>query len=364
MFVHRHALKGAKGVVRLCTRHLRNPSVAIAQQAAPFSASATLRAPVLDYNLLEQHADEMRENIAQRRSTGDVDRVLELHQQQKAMDTKVIEVQTERNALAKLIKSQGRPSPEQIAEGKHLKKLSHALAGELEGIRDALDKEAHLLPNITYPGTPKAGEDPRCFRTFGAEEHKELKDRMNEGPGPYRFRDHMEIADAADLIDFESGARVSGSKFYFLKNMAAMLELALTNWAVTECSKKGFTPVTCPDLVRNRIIRGCGFVPRGKSSQIYRIHKSDLSLAATAEIPMAGMYADCILEPDDFPLKFAGINHCFRTEAGSLGRDTHGLFRVHQFTKVEMFAITTPEHADQQFQELIDLQVQHAYIRP
>ena len=315
----------------------------------------------------------MIDNIEQRNSNADAELVLQLHAQHKSVSKSIMSVQQQRNSLADEVKTSGggRPSPEQIDKGKHLKAQGQRLAAELEAVAFDLDREARLLPNTTHSASPPAGAEPSRILEFGPETHKFVVDvaadpsakrtdtngAEKETTAPVPLRDHMQIARDADLIDFEAGARVTGSKFYFLKNEAALLEVALTQWAMTRLRSRGFTPVTCPDLVQNRIIRGCGFVPRGESSQIYSVEDSELSLAATAEIPLAGMHSDTIFEPGELPLKLAGLSHCFRTEAGSLGRDTHGLYRVHQFTKVEMFAVCTPEDSETVFQSLVDVQV-------
>jgi seryl-tRNA synthetase len=147
---------------------------------------------------------------------------------------------------------------------------------------------------------------------------------------------------------------VTGQKFYYLKNEAALLELALVNYAFDILVKEGFTPVITPDLARSEILDGIGFNPRGNETQIYSIADTDLCLIATAEITLGGMYADVILKEEDLPLKFVGVSHCFRTEAGAAGRESKGLYRVHQFTKVEMFAFTTPEMSEEMHNKFVE----------
>ncbi len=158
--------------------------------------------------------------------------------------------------------------------------------------------------------------------------------------------DHVELSEKLDLVDFEGGARVAGHGFYFLKNEAVLLELALQRYALEVLLAEGFTPMTTPDLARNEVLEGIGFIPRGPETQIYSIEQSDLSLVATAEITLGGLLAGQTIDAEALPLKFCGISHCFRTEAGAHGRATRGLFRVHQFTKIEMFAYTLPDRSD------------------
>jgi seryl-tRNA synthetase len=149
-----------------------------------------------------------------------------------------------------------------------------------------------------------------------------------------------------DLIDLEGGARVTGHGFYFLKNEAVLLELALQRYALDILMQEGFTPMITPDLARNPILEGIGFIPRGPETQIYSIEGTDLSLIATAEITLGGLMAGQVIDAELLPLKLCGVSHCFRTEAGAHGRATRGIYRVHQFTKVEMFAFTLPEQSD------------------
>jgi seryl-tRNA synthetase len=175
----------------------------------------------------------------------------------------------------------------------------------------------------------------------------ELK-RGKTAPREFDFRplDHVELGERLGLMDFEGGAKVTGHGFYFLKNDAVLLELALQRYALDILIGEGFTPTITPDLARNEILQGIGYIPRGPETQIYSIADSDLSLVATAEITLGGLLADTTLESDQLPVKFCGISHCYRTEAGAHGRATRGLYRVHQFTKVEMFAFTLPEASE------------------
>jgi seryl-tRNA synthetase len=172
----------------------------------------------------------------------------------------------------------------------------------------------------------------------------------------FKPKDHLEIGRALDLIDFETGGKVSGSGFYFLKNDAVMLDLALQQFAMQKLARAGFTPVITPDLARIQILEGIGFNPRGNETQVYSVENTDLCLVGTAEITLGGMLADTVLEEKDLPRRFVGLSHCFRTEAGASGRASKGLYRVHQFTKVEMFAFTTPEQSGPLHLELLNLE--------
>ncbi len=184
---------------------------------------------------------------------------------------------------------------------------------------------------MTHPEAPigQTEDANKTIRTWGE-------------PRKFEFtpKDHVEIGKALDLIDFEAGAKVSGHGFYFLKNDAALLDLALQQFAMRKLISEGFTPVITPDLARNSILEGIGFNPRGNETQVYSIEQTDLSLVGTAEITLGGLHADEVLDAEQLPIKYVGLSHCFRTEAGAAGRASKGLYRVHQFTKVEMFAFT------------------------
>jgi seryl-tRNA synthetase len=203
------------------------------------------------------------------------------------------------------------------------------------------------MPNLTHPAAPVGGEDAA------------VEIRRGATPLPtFAFKplDHVELGGRLGLFDFDAGAKVAGHGFYFLQNDAVLLELALQKYAVDLLLGEGFTVMTTPDLARDTILEGTGFMPRGPETQIYSITGSDLSLVATAEITLGGAMHERIFEAEELPLKLCGISHCFRTEAGAHGRATRGLYRVHQFTKVEMFAFTTPEQSEAMHDLLLDLE--------
>ena len=172
----------------------------------------------------------------------------------------------------------------------------------------------------------------------------------------FPVRDHVALAEALDLVDFEAGSAVAGQKFYFLKNDAVLRELALAQFAIGLLRSRGYTPIITPDVARVEVLEGIGFIPRGPETQIYSIANSDLCMIATAEITLGGMHRDQVLDEAKLPLKYVGLSHCFRTEAGAPGRDTRGLYRVHQFTKVEMFVFCTPEQSEAIHLELLALE--------
>jgi seryl-tRNA synthetase len=233
-----------------------------------------------------------------------------------------------------------------VAEGRRRKDEVGRLEGELAEAQAALEAIVAAIPNLLHPDVPTGGED----------DFRELR-RVGE---PRRFDfaplDHLSLGERLDLFDFEAGARVAGQKFYYLKNEAVLLELGLQRFALDLLIADGFTPYVTPDLARPEIVDGLGYSPRGPETQIYSLANADLCLVGTAEITLGGLYADRLLEEDELPIKLAGLSHCFRTEAGAAGRESKGLYRVHQFSKVEMFAITRPEDSEAMHGHLLELE--------
>jgi seryl-tRNA synthetase len=196
------------------------------------------------------------------------------------------------------------------------------------------------------------------FRSVGKDDTENVEIRRSGEIPTFGFepKDHVELGEALGIIDFEAGTKVVGSKFYFLRKDAVLLELGLVRYALDILIRHGYEPTITPDLARDEALIGTGFMPRGPETQIYSIEDSDLSLVATAEITLAGSLAGEILEEERLPLRLAGLSHCFRTEAGAHGRASRGLYRVHQFTKVEMFAFTTPERSDEMHEEMVGIE--------
>lgn len=226
-----------------------------------------------------------------------------------------------------------------VEEGRAMRDQERELKGSAERALEARDEAWVRMPNLTHPEVPRGmtDDDHRQIRTWGTR-----RDFAAEGFEP---KDHLAICDDLDLADFAAGGKVAGQKFYYLKNDAVLLDLALQRYAVDVARKHGFTLHVTPDLARAEILQGLGFNPRGASTQVYSIANSDLCLVGTAEITLGGMLADSILDEDKLPILLAGLSHCFRTEAGSAGQESRGLYRVHQFTKVELFAFTAGDLA-------------------
>ncbi|MFO0852209.1 MAG: serine--tRNA ligase, partial [Gemmataceae bacterium] len=232
------------------------------------------------------------------------------------------------------------------AESRAMKDDLGKLEAELKRVEGELRAALLVLPNMTHPAAPvgSTADDNKVVAEFGTKPTFDFKPK-----------DHVDLVNALDLADLEAGTKVAGQKFYFLKNEGALLEMALVQYAMSTLVREGFTPVITPDLARMEVLEGIGFQPRDPNPdtrQVYTVADSDLCLIATAEITLGGMHMDQIFDEDRLPLKYVGLSHCFRTEAGAAGRDTRGLYRVHQFTKVEMFAFCTPEQSDELHEQL------------
>jgi len=299
---------------------------------------------MLDPRSLEERRDEIAESIRKRRVSADVDAAIAAHKRVSALRTELDEANRLRNEHQKSgqRKLEADAREAHNARGRELKQRVAELESKLREAEAALEMAASTLPNFLHPAVPEGGEED--FATLGT---------WGE-PRRFEFaaRDHLAIGESLDLFDFESGAKVAGTKFYYLKNEAALLELALQRFAVDHVRRAGYVPHITPDLARPAILEGTGFNPRGAETQIYSIADADLCLVGTAEITLGGLQADTLHDEDALPIRHAGISHCFRTEAGTHGRESRGLYRVHQFTKVEMFVTCRPEDSEALHEEM------------
>ncbi len=306
---------------------------------------------MLDLRFILDNLDDVRQNLKERNMSADVDALASLASKRSSLIQDVEGLRQRQNEVAKSMKGKMPKEERQalIEEGKALKGQVSDLSSQLAEAEVQLQDIQIQIPNMSHPDVPRGG---------GEEQNKEIK-KWGELPSfDFSTKDHVDLGDELDLIDWDSGSLVAGSKFYFLKNDAVMLELALIHYALNVLRKEGFVIHTTPDLARQEVISNIGFNPRGEESQIYSIENTDLSLVATAEITLGGMYSDRILDESDLPLLLGGLSHCFRTEAGAAGRASRGLYRVHQFTKVEMFAFTTPEHSDETLEKFLGVEEQ------
>jgi seryl-tRNA synthetase len=307
---------------------------------------------MLDAAFIRDHLAAVKTNCVNRKVNVDVDRVVALDDDRKRLAQQTQNVQQRQNEVSKLIPKEKDPAKKQalIAEGKTLREQATTFEKQYKQAQDDLHAALMLIPNMSHPDAPvgTTDADNRVIRTVGS-------------PAKFDFpaKDHVAIAEALDLVDFEAGAAVAGQKFYFLKNEAALLEIALVQYAMHTLLKEGYTPVITPDLARAEVLEGIGFLPRDpnpETRQVYAVADSDLCLIATAEITLGGMHRDKVFDELELPKKYVGLSHCFRTESGAAGRDTRGLYRVHQFTKVEMFAFCTPDQSEAIHLELLRIE--------
>ena len=301
---------------------------------------------MLDAQFIREHLDAVKANLRHRNVKADVDRVVQLDDERKRLAQQTETIHQRQNEVAKLVKGEKDKAKRDvlIQEGRQLKENVAGLDQQRKKVEADLEAALKTIPNMSHPEAP-VGNENRILRTWG-------EPRKFDFPA----KDHVALAEALDLVDFEAGASVAGQKFYFLKNEGVLLELALVNYAMTTLIREGYTPVITPDVARVDVLEGIGFIPRGPETQIYSLENTDLCLVATAEITLGGMNRDKILDEAQLPQKYVGLSHCFRTEAGAPGRDTRGLYRVHQFTKVEMFAFCAPEQSEAIHQELLRIE--------
>ncbi len=305
---------------------------------------------MLDHRFIVENAETVKQNCARRGVHADVDRFVQLEAERKAKQVELDELNRRSNQNSKAI-GQAKDQAEREArkeEGRQIREQAAEVKTAMEWIVEELLRIQKTIPNLSHPDAP-----------VGADDKANLEVARGRTPVPeldFEPLDHVALGEKLDLVDLEAGARVAGHGFYFLKNEAVLLELALQRYAMGLLMDEGFALIATPDLARNEVLEGTGYIPRGEETQIYSIESTDLSLVATAEITLGGMLAGQTLQAGDLPLKYCGTSHCFRTEAGAHGRATRGLFRVHQFTKVEMFAFTLPDQSEPMLEHLRDME--------
>jgi len=291
---------------------------------------------MLDLQFICENLEAVAENCRNRGVDVNLERLVELRGQRSELITGGDALRHEQKETSTQIPKEKDADRKKtlIARGKELRTQVGENEKALKQVETDLRAEQTSIPNITHPDAPVGAtdEDSTTVRTWGERQQFD-----------FELLDHVALAEKHDLIDLEAGSRVAGHGFYYLKNEAVLLELALIQYAVEKLRGEGFTLYSTPDLARDEVLEGIGFIPRGPEAQIYSIENTDLSLVATAEITLGGLMQGQILDVADLPIKIAGISHCFRTEAGAHGKATRGIYRVHQFTKVEMFGFTAPE---------------------
>jgi seryl-tRNA synthetase len=293
---------------------------------------------MIDIRLIRDQIDLVKTGVSAKGYPVElVDQVLELDKKRRDLLTRVESLRAERNTLGK----------DQIDRGKQIKTEVKELEPQLEELEQKLQESISAIPNLPLSSVPS-----------GKGESDNVEVRKWGTPRQFDFtpKDHLELGTSLKILDFEAGSKVSGSQFFFLYNEGVILELALMRFAIDLLAKEGFTPVITPDMAKSRFYLGTGYNPKGSEAQTYTIEGEDLGLIATAEVTLAGKHADDILPEAILPLKYVGYSHCFRREAGAYGKYSKGLYRVHQFTKAEMFIYCKPEQSEELHQHILSME--------
>ena len=295
---------------------------------------------MLDVKFIRENLALVEKSAKEKGYKINIQEVLDLDEKRKKELGRVEELRRQRNEIAAKMKG-GKPAPERIEEGKRVKEKLAGLEVKLTEVEAEFKDALKSVPNIIFEDVPLGGE----------EDSVEIK---NWGGKPEGGADHLDYAVSRDWVDFERGAKVAGAKFYYLKNELALLENALVQFGLKKVMEKGFNFITVPDLVSSKVLEGTGFSPRSSDqSDEYFIEGEDLALIATAEIALTGYHMNEIIEEKDLPLLYAGYSACFRKEAGAAGKHTRGLFRVHQFNKLEMYVFCLPEKSKEMHEMIL-----------
>lgn len=298
---------------------------------------------MIDIQFIRDNPELVAEKSKQKGYDTDITQLLGFDAERRELQGQVDALRQERNEIAASMKGQ-RPSDEQVAKGREVKEKLVDLEHKFNAIDQEFSALLNRVPNLTFDDVPIGGE----------EDSVEIK---QWGGQPTGAKDHLDLANEKDWVDFERGTKVAGTKFYFLKGDLALLENAITQYALDFVMKKGFNFMTVPHMVNSRVATGTGFAPRtSDQGDEYFIEGEDLSLIATAEMSLTGYHADEIIDEDKLPLLYAGLSPCYRKEAGTYGKHTRGLFRVHQFNKLEMYAFTTPEQSKEMHERILAIE--------
>ena len=298
---------------------------------------------MLDINFVRNNAEVVKKAIKDKGYDIDLDQILSLDTDRKTLAQEVDALRQERNKISSQMKG-GKPDAKLIEEGKKVKQQLSELETKLSELETDFQTRFKAIPNPAFEDVPLGGEDDSV-------EIKKWGDQKETGV------DHLDYAVSRDWVDFERGAKVAGAKFYYLKKELALLENALIQFGLSKVIEKGFIFMTVPNMVSSRVLEGTGFNPRSSDqSDEYFVEGEDLALIATAELPITGYHSDEIIDEKDLPLFYAGFSPCYRKEAGTYGKHTRGLFRVHQFNKLEMYAFCLPEDSKKIHEQLLAIE--------
>ncbi len=298
---------------------------------------------MLDVKFIRENLELVEKSAKEKGYKIDVNEVLKTDDERRKILVEVEELRRGRNEVAAKMKG-GKPTPELITEGRQIKEKLSEKEQALSLVEKELNDQLKTVPNIIFDDVPLGGE----------EDSVEIK---KWGENHAAGVDHLDYAISRDWVDFERGAKVAGAKFYYLKGELALLENALLQYGLSKVLEHGFTYMTVPDMVSSKVLEGCGFNPRSsEQSDEYYIEGEDLAMIATAEMPLTGYHMDEIIDEDKLPLLYAGYSACFRKEAGTYGKYTRGLFRVHQFNKLEMYVFCLPEKSKEMHEKILAIE--------
>ena len=293
---------------------------------------------MLDMKFIRENQDRVREGVAKKQlDAGVVDKLLAADEERRRVLTKIEELRSARNKITKENKDEGLRIKEELKE----------LEPKLNELEENYKNLLQEIPNLPLDVVP-VGK--------GEKDNVEVKKWGEPKKFDFEPKDHLQLGTVLNILDFEAGSKVAGAQFYYLYNEGAMLELALIQYAFNLLSKEGFTPVITPDLAKSRYYLGTGYNPKGNEAQTYTIEGEDLGLIATAEVTLAGKHADDLLAESALPIKYIGYSHCFRKEAGAYGKYSKGMYRVHEFSKAEMFIYCSPEESNKYHEQILSLE--------
>lgn len=304
---------------------------------------------MIDLKDLRTRYDEIKENIQNRYMNVDLETIAADQEKRSEIMQKTEALRAKRNENAQKMKAKLTPEERQvlIQEGKAIKEELAEAEAEYAEIDKKFMEKARTIPNYAHPEAPVGKEDKDSLAVkFWGEPTK----------FSFKAKDHVQLGEALDILDFDNGAKVAGQKFYYIKNKGVILQMALERYAMDIVLKHGFTPFITPDIAKEEILNGIGFNPRGAESNIYTIEGTGTCLVGTAEITLGGYYSGEIIPKEKLPIKMTGLSHCFRREAGGAGQYSKGLYRVHQFSKLEMFIYCLPEESDAYHKEILSIE--------
>lgn len=293
---------------------------------------------MLDIKFIRENKKEVEQTIKKRRLDVDINHLIEIDDKRLELIKTVESLRRQRKEVA---------NKKDVEAGRKIKNRLAKNEAALRAVEAEFQDYLEQVPNLLSKTVPEGKNE---------EDNQEIKKWGQKPKLDFRPKDHVQIGKSLGIVDEERAAKVSGHGFYYLKDEGALLEIALVKWSMDFLVKRGFIPVITPEVVRKRFVEGTGYLPRREEPDIYKIEGEDLFLSATAEIPLAGLHADEILLEDDLPLNYVGFSSSFRKEAGSYGKHTKGIFRTHQFDKVEIFKFVRPEDSEISFQEIISLE--------